>query len=514
MSETGHRGFQLTRDEVFLEPYNRSVKTIYIELNELDSLFLDENSQKKRGDTLRLLIDKQYRIIETILKNEEESKRFMDRYETNLLIVGRENMGKIRGVCQRISKFEDDVLQARLDQEYDLKSFAPVTLLIYGFIAIGIAGFLYVQIHHELQRRRKTQSELKEKVNELDQKEKRYRSLFEKSIDPIFVAGENFEIIASNQSLQTLFKFPKESKKIDLSDLFFDDSQFLEFKSGIKSSGQIKDFEVLLKDSSDRKLVCEITCVFISDPATGEHCYQGIIHDITMRKKAERDLLQAEKLSTTGKIARTIAHEVRNPLTNLSLALDQLREEFPENETTKIYTDILERNLSRIDELTSELLRSSRPKELQLSEVSLNTLLNETIELVKDRINLNEMKLVRNFESEDTLVSLDKELVKIALINIMVNAIEAMAHGVGVLEVSSKYSDNQINVVITDNGKGIPNEELSNLFDPFYSAKQGGMGLGLTSTQNILSSHKIEIEVKSKVDVGTSFIISFPMRKS
>ncbi|MCB0487214.1 MAG: CHASE3 domain-containing protein [Cyclobacteriaceae bacterium] len=511
-AETGHRGFQLTKDDVFLRPYDSSVETIYKELKELDSLFLEEDIQRKRGDTLRLLIDKQYRIIETILKNEEESKHFMDRYETNLLIVGRENMEKIRGLCDRIATFEEEVLQARLDEEYSLKNIAPFTLLIYGFIAISASGFLYGLIYQELQRRRKTQGRLKEKIIELDYKERRYRSLFQRSIDPIFVVNEDFEILEANESLHDLFNIPiNEVDRFSLNRLFFDKNKFEEFKTQIVKQGQIRDFEVILRDAKGKKLICLITCVFISDQLTGEHCYQGLIHDITLRKKAERNLIQAEKLSTTGKLARTIAHEVRNPLTNLNLSLDQLKEEIPDNETTRISVDILKRNIDRIEELISKLLNSSRPRELQLSMIRIDDLANETIDLIKDRLSLNEMKLTRHFEGEEVLVSVDKELVKIALLNIMVNAIEAMSSGTGVLDVAIERNDDQVLMLISDNGKGIDEESLDNLFDPFFTAKHGGMGLGLTSTQSILNSHGIGIEVKSKVDQGTTFIISFPI---
>lgn len=508
-SETGHRGYQLTRDTVFLRPYKSSVESIYVELNKLDRLFLDQTDQKQRGDSLRLLIDKQYRIIRTILENEKASAQFIDPYEVNLLIVGRENMEKIRGVCERISHAEEQVLQARLNQEYDFKSIAPFTLLLSGLVALGVAGFLIIRIIDELSNRRKTENELKIKVDELDQKEKIYRSLFERSIDPIFLADEKFKVKDANTSLQSLFAYPHEQVCMkSLKELFYNENEFSSFTQLLSKNNHVKDFEVVLKDGNNKKLICLVNCIHIMD-GSDQNCYQGIIHDITMRKKAERELIQAEKLSTTGKIARTIAHEVRNPLTNLNLALDQLKEEFPANETTKVYTDILNRNLGRIEELISELLRSSRPKELQLNEVSLSEVLNETLDLIKDRISLHNMKLSQNFDSNLPLIVVDKEQIKIALVNIMVNAIEAMTPGQGALEITCVKQDDQIILIISDNGKGIAEEELDNLFDPFYSAKQGGMGLGLTSTQNILNSHKIGIEVKSKIDQGTSFHIIF-----
>jgi len=508
-AETGHRGYQLTRDSVFLQPYENSLKSIGNELKVLDSLFLGEINQRQRGDSLRLLIEKQYRIITTILTNEELSKHFIDRYETNLLIVGRENMDRIRGICQRITNQEQQVLQARLNEEYNLKNVAPITLLLYGFVAIAVAVFLYARINDELRRRRKTENELKTSMEELDQKERRYRSLFERSIDPIFLANEKFRMVDVNSSLQTLFKYShEEALHLELSSLFVDETQFKFFSERLRKDNHVRDFEAVLKGSGEKKIIGLINCVYIKD-GSNERCYQGIIRDITMRKKVERELIQAEKLSTTGKLARTIAHEVRNPLTNLGLALDQLKEEFTQSQTTKVYTDILERNLDRIEALISELLKSSRPRELQLGDVSLDSLLTETVALIKDRLDLHDMKLVSKFASNLPAVCVDKELIKIAFVNIMVNAIEAMTPGEGVLELETCKTGDHITVIITDNGKGIPAAELDNLFDAFYTAKKDGMGLGLTSAQNILNSHKAGIDVKSEANKGTSFYITF-----
>ena len=135
--------------------------------------------------------------------------------------------------------------------------------------------------------------------------------------------------------------------------------------------------------------------LFANSQASDFCCYQGIIHDLTLRKQAERDMLSAERLSLTGKIARTIAHEVRNPLTNLSLALDQLRSEIPaDNESAKLYGDIIERNANRIEQLVGEMLNSSKPKELHLELTSVNEIIDDTLKLAVDRIKLKQIQLI------------------------------------------------------------------------------------------------------------------------
>jgi signal transduction histidine kinase len=231
-----------------------------------------------------------------------------------------------------------------------------------------------------------------------------------------------------------------------------------------------------------------------------------------MRKKAERDMLIAERLSMTGKLARTIAHEVRNPLTNLTLAFDQLKEEMPtENVDVNLYCEIIERNANRIEQLISEMLSSSKPKELNLELTPINDILEQTLALSIDRINLNQIKLERNFPTELPRVLLDREKIKIALLNIIINGLEAMQPGAGVLRISAEQKNGCVLTTISDNGKGIAPEDIEKLFDPFYTDKPGGMGLGLTSTKNILNSHNAEVDVQSVVGEGTTFCISFKL---
>lgn len=350
-------------------------------------------------------------------------------------------------------------------------------------------------------------------IRELDEKEKKYRSLFERSIDPIFLANIDLKILDINESFLNFFGHTdKESLSLSLSQIFADDKDYGYLLSDLKEDGQVKDFEVVLVNNRGEKKICMINCVFIPDQTSDFCCYQGIIYDLTLRKKAEKDMLVAERLSMTGKLARTIAHEVRNPLTNLNLALEHLRDEMPkDNESVKLYSEIIERNAKRIDTLITEMLNSSKPKELNLELADVTDILNETITLATDSINLNQVKLQKRYVENLPRILVDREKLKIAFLNIIVNAIEAMERGKGELVVDVRLKQNTIVVTLSDNGKGIPADDLEKLFDPFFTEKPGGMGLGLTSTKNIISSHNAAIEVESAVKKGTSFIIYFKL---
>jgi signal transduction histidine kinase len=182
-----------------------------------------------------------------------------------------------------------------------------------------------------------------------------------------------------------------------------------------------------------------------------------------------------------------------------------------DNESVKLYSEIIERNAKRIDTLITEMLNSSKPKDLNLELADVTDILNETITLATDSINLNQVKLQKNYIQNLPRILVDREKLKIAFLNIIVNAIEAMERGKGELAIDVKLKENTIVVTLSDNGKGIPAEDLEKLFDPFFTEKPGGMGLGLTSTKNIISSHNASIEVESTVKKGTSFIIYFKL---
>ena len=138
------------------------------------------------------------------------------------------------------------------------------------------------------------------------------------------------------------------------------------------------------------------------------------------------------------------------------------------------------------------------------------TVLEKTLELAQDRIRLKEIQLTRDFQDVECLISVDGEKIKIALLNIIVNAIEAMPVG-GQLRVTARAGKNQCLIEIADNGVGIPPEHIGRLFEPYFTAKNNGIGLGLSATLNIVQSHRATIDVESEVGRGTTFIVSFPM---
>jgi len=219
------------------------------------------------------------------------------------------------------------------------------------------------------------------------------------------------------------------------------------------------------------------------------------------------ELRQLEKYVVTGRIARVIAHEVRNPLTNINLACEQLRAEVG-NKDSEIFFSMINRNSKRINQLVSDLLAATRA-ELSFSKASINDILDASLELALDRIQLNQIKVIKNYDENICSLPVDIEKIKIAFLNIIVNAVEAMDEN-GILEISMENQDGKCVVKISDNGKGMKKTEVDRLFEPYFTTKEKGTGLGLANTHNIIIGHKGSISAESELGKGTSFTITFP----
>ncbi|MEO6452540.1 MAG: CHASE3 domain-containing protein [Ginsengibacter sp.] len=220
------------------------------------------------------------------------------------------------------------------------------------------------------------------------------------------------------------------------------------------------------------------------------------------------ELRSIEKFAVTGRISRAIAHEVRNPLTNINLAAEHLRSEIASTPETDLLLEMVTRNSNRINQLISDLLNTTKVTQLDFAKVSLNHLLDESLQFAQDRLELKGIKVIKNYTADLCDILADQEKLQIAFLNIIVNAIEAMERDKGILQIKTFNKNDRCVAVITDNGIGMSKEHLSKLFEPYFTTKENGTGLGLAHTQNIIISHRASISAESEVGKGTSFTVS------
>ena len=235
--------------------------------------------------------------------------------------------------------------------------------------------------------------------------------------------------------------------------------------------------------------------------------------DITEQKRAQAVNQETDRLELTAQITRTVAHEVRNPLTNIHLAIEQIQDEVADKaDAVQPYFAIVDRNLKRIGTLIKEMLESSRKRELNLAPCRMDDIVHSALKAVSDRMDLKEMKGVVDITPDLPEVMADCELINLAITNITVNAVEAMEPAKGQLAFTVTRDPTAVVMEISDNGKGIPPENLQRLFEPFYSGRPGGLGLGLTTARTILHSHGVQLDVRSTLGQGTTFTLRFPER--
>jgi len=346
-------------------------------------------------------------------------------------------------------------------------------------------------------------------VKALRANERRYRNVFEKSKDAIFITYRNLQFKDVNLATSELLGYgPEDLLQINLYDLIVGDGLRARIAGDLERDGEIIDLEIIIMDSHNESKICILSMSLQNAGNTDEHV-QGIIHDITNLKKAEKIALQAEKLAAAGRLVRTLAHEVRNPLSNIQMSVEQL-ESMASKEDDKIFLEIINRNSKRINGLITELLNSSRPVEMTYKAVSIQNILDATLQLAFDRMTLKQIKAEVNYPDQECMINADIEKLKIAFLNILINATEAIFSDQGLISISLIAKSQFYIVEIRDNGCGIAPENLSKLFEPYFTSKRNGMGLGLASTLNILQSHQGIVDVKSQVDHGTTFIIAFP----
>ncbi len=237
---------------------------------------------------------------------------------------------------------------------------------------------------------------------------------------------------------------------------------------------------------------------------------------LQLERSIRSTLNRSRILRSLRESADIIAHEIKNPLTNIRLSVHELRELLhaeEKNKSAEDFLSIIERNERRINRLIEDLLNATRFDTFRMKRLQLHEPLEEALILADDRIKLKGILLEKNADQHLALKG-DKEKLVIAILNILVNAVEAVEERKGQIQVEAFTSGKEHCLTITDNGQGIPQENMIRLFEPFFSSKKRGTGLGLASAYNIIAGHGGSIRVTSKAGEGSTFIILLPAARA
>ncbi len=244
--------------------------------------------------------------------------------------------------------------------------------------------------------------------------------------------------------------------------------------------------------------------------------FNFMVQKLREERALEEKLREAEHLSGIAQLARGIAHEIRNPLNFISLSIDHLREKYAplenvEKEKFESFIASIKHEIQRLNKLVGDFLDYGKPLKLSLQEVDMGSLINEIIALIWAKAEKDGIKIHYQC-GEFPKLYLDPELIKTCIFNIILNAFQAMPAG-GDLTVSTNASDSRASVVIEDTGTGVSKENMPKLFEPFFSTKTTGLGLGLAMTKRVVEEHGGKVDFQSIEGKGSTVTISLPITK-
>jgi PAS domain S-box len=275
--------------------------------------------------------------------------------------------------------------------------------------------------------------------------------------------------------------------------------------------------EIMIFSRTGKKIPIGITTSLLRDK---KNTFLGIVvtfKDLEHIKHLEEQMRRADRLAAVGSLAAGIAHEIRNPLGSIRGLVQLLQEDFKPEDQRAAYAQVIVKEVDRLNKVVEELLSFSRPEvselEAAFEPVNINEVIDQTLLLASHNAATIHVEIKKQFADTLPFISADGKKLQQAFFNIIINAFSAMEGG-GSLTITTAHRREQrlVQVVFTDTGYGIPPETVNKIFDPFFTSKKGGTGLGLTITHQIIASHQGKIDVKSELGEGTSFIISFPVK--
>jgi two-component system nitrogen regulation sensor histidine kinase GlnL len=244
-----------------------------------------------------------------------------------------------------------------------------------------------------------------------------------------------------------------------------------------------------------------------------------LLRDIKHRKELEEDLKRADRLALMGTLAAGLAHEIRNPLGGIKGAAQLLRRSIDGNSSLREYTDIMVREVDRVNQLIEQLLDLSRPPQLTLAPVNIHQILEDVLLLEGQALGRTEISVKKNFDPSLPPIRGDRAQLTQVFLNLVKNAFQAMERG-GALTITTRLETDYhirgqgtarnrfIWVDIADEGAGIKEEDLPHIFSPFFTTKTNGTGLGLAVCYRIIKEHGGLIRVDSVEGRGTDFKVS------
>ena len=379
---------------------------------------------------------------------------------------------------------------------------------VAGYVAVAIENSLLYQE----QERRASELALLKEFNE---------SIVESVNVGLLAVDESGRVTRCNSTFEGMFGLRREEAQGKLVEEIFDENFAANLSQILgKSRRHLQElrhgYKLHATSGNGKPLILNVAVAPLRSAA--EHEQTGaiiVLENVTSRVKLEETLQQSEKLSSIGLLAAGVAHEVNTPLTGVSSYTQMLLGMIPETDPKHALLQKIHKQTERASNIAGNLLNFSRiGSQTEYAEVDVNKILDDTLQLLEPQLRKSRVRIIKNYESKPPKIFANAGKLQQVFTNLILNARDAMLADGGSITLTTKVSDEESVVIeVADTGSGIEPENLSKIYDPFFTTKGvgSGTGLGLAVTYGIVQEHSGTIEATSEVGVGTTFRLEFPV---
>ncbi|RLB09514.1 MAG: hypothetical protein DRG39_07480 [Deltaproteobacteria bacterium] len=349
-------------------------------------------------------------------------------------------------------------------------------------------------------------------INKIRTAEERFKVILDTATDAILSINKEHKIILFNNAAERIFGYSKEEimgedLNILVPSYYGDHSIYV--KRFLKTRrpnimGKTVMLNALRKNGEEFPIELSLSYMELN----GDVTFTAIIRDVSGQKQMERKLLQSERLAAVGKAVAHVAHEIKNPLMIIGGFSQQIKNHITDEKSLKKIDMILD-EVARLERLIANLGDFTKEYRLIKRPSDINSVINDVLKMMKEIYPKDRYAFVAQLSKDVPEIICDPDKLKQVFINIITNAVQAMEKGGTVTVITERWTEG-VQIMIQDEGKGMSEEELLHIFEPFYTTRDSGSGLGLAISYRIVEAHKGEIKAISSPGKGTTFIIRLP----
>ncbi len=351
-------------------------------------------------------------------------------------------------------------------------------------------------------------------IHDLASEHEQMQVVLDSMNDAVVVSDNEHNLVMVNKAAERLLPLmPGDLAEHKMWEIIRDEEIAAFVEEALEAEDSVWDVEFTLDHSGgERTLLLSLFPLVRSGHVTGNILR---VEDVTERKSREARLRRAESLASLTTLAAGVAHEIKNPLGSIGIHIQLIQKELAaladeEKERIQGYIDVVNEEVNRLNKIVVDFLFAVRPMNVELEDEDMNSVLEDLLEFVRYELEENDIELEADLQQDLPKVQLDDKYFKQALMNIVKNALAAMPTG-GTLRVKTRCRGDSVELIVEDTGEGMSEDVREKIFEPYFTTRDFGSGIGLTLVYKVVKEHMGEISVRSEEGEGTRFILTFPI---